>query len=398
MAVDKYREVNFNVLPSERFGIYSRKEVSTVIRMALADFPELLSATLEELHVITRVFFTETANKAAAIVGNHAFNDFDGLVDALLSGDGRGAARISRSLYEHLVNYCEVMSSTIAAERYMAHSAVTAELLGNLTHGLPHLKGVEQKRERSRLAKLKRDCMSDLKSAILKFGTAFRRDWSSSNLYDRASKHGYGDKYDIYRLLSHVTHGSCGGVMGNYSAIAGLNVHRTGPSLGLAALSYLEGLTFFRDFIKEIGARQGVETRQLLASLNSLIAYWPTYRLALRVIDRRLWPSSPPPSPTPIMALYPNGRIRWFYWEPTLNMMKAANPPPGSDWIEKSFREHVRGGHVDIPSNMDGRPVSSAVENTQVFPKEGAEWFTATAIFPPGPKPEISWFNPRPDV
>lgn len=106
---------------------------------------------------------------AAAIVGNHAFNDFDGFIDSLFSGDGRSAARVSRSLYEHLVNYCEVMSSKNAAERYLAHRAVTADLLGDRTQGLPYLKGAQQKRERSRLAKLKRDSLKDLKSALAKF-------------------------------------------------------------------------------------------------------------------------------------------------------------------------------------------------------------------------------------
>jgi hypothetical protein len=395
VATNKYQDVNFAVLPSERFGISSREEVSAVIRMGSPDLPALLSTALEELHVVTRLFFTEATNKSAAIVGNHAFNDFDGLIDSLLSGDGRAAARVSRSLYEHLVNYCEVMSSTAAAERYIDHRAVTAELLGDMTHGLPHLKGVEQKRERVRLAKLKRDSLNDLKSALLKFGNSFRRDWSSCNLRDRAVKHGYADKYDTYRLLSQVTHGSCGGVLGNYSSISGATVHRTGPSLDLAVLSYLEGLTFFRDFTKEIEARQGLDTRQLTISLNKLLSYWPTYRKVLRVIDRRLWPSSPPPSPTPIMALYPNGRIRWFYWEPALNMIKAANPPADAEWIEETFRAHVKGGHVDVPPDLNGRPITSAVDNTQVSPKEGAEWFTATAIFPPGSKPDISWLNPR---
>lgn len=115
-----------------------------------------------------------------------------------------------------------------------------------------------------------------------------------------------------------MTHGSCGGVLGNYASISGATVHRTGPSLDLAVLSYLEGFTFFLDFAKEVESRQKIETRQLITSLNKLISYWPTYRLALQTIDKRLWQSSPPPRPTPIMALYPNGRIRWFYWEPAL--------------------------------------------------------------------------------
>ncbi|WP_220293492.1 DUF5677 domain-containing protein [Streptomyces sp. MBT84] len=346
---DKFGEIDFNVPPSRRNGVAFKGELVLNMNVRLPEFPDLLSDALEELHIVTRRFFTETTNKSAAIVGNHALNDLDSFVDCLLSLDGRSAARASRSLFEHLVNYCEVMSSPKAADRYLEHSAVTTDLLGNLTHGLHYLRGTQHKQERTRLAKLRRDSLPRLRSAITRFGTGFRRDWSSRNLYDRAVAHGYSDHYDTYRLLSQVTHGSCGGVLGSYTAIAGQTVHRTGYSLELAVLSYIEGFTFFRGFATEVGSRQAIQTHRLVESINALLNYWPKYRQALMEIDALFWPTSPPPSPVAIMALYPSGRIRWFFWEPALNRMKPAHSPDGCEWMEEAFRNYVQDGNVAIP-------------------------------------------------
>ncbi|MGW7661574.1 DUF5677 domain-containing protein [Streptomyces sp. NPDC054756] len=388
---NKYGEVNFSVPPSQRYGVAGKGEIVANMERRMPEFHALLAAATEELHIVVRRFFTETTNKSAIIVGNHAFNDLDSFIDCLLSGDGRSAARASRSLYEHLVNYCEVMSSLKAAERYLDHKVVTADLLGNLTHGLHYLTGTPHKQERSRLAKLKRDSLRPLREALSKFGTHFRRDWSSRNLYDRAVAHGYERHYDTYRLLSQVTHGSCGGVLGNHASIAGHTVHRTGPSLELAVLSYLEGFTFFRELTREIGTRQNIETRKLAESIEALLRYWPTYRQVLTAIDTLTWPESPPPGPVAIMALYANGRIRWFFWEPALNRMKLAYPPKGHDWMEERFREHVQAGNVEIPPNMEGRPITSAVSGVQVTPREQSQWFSASGVLASSAQPEAPW-------
>ncbi|WP_159027550.1 MULTISPECIES: DUF5677 domain-containing protein [unclassified Streptomyces] len=388
---DKYNEIDFRVPPSQRHGVAFKHEIIGNMRDRLPEFPSLLSNALEELHIVMRRFFTETTNQSAIIVGNHAFNDLDSFIDCLLSGDGRSAARASRSLYEHLVNYCEVMSSPKAAERYLKHRVVTADLLGNLTHGLQYLKGNQHKQERSRLAKLRRDSLQPLRESLVRFGKNFRRDWSSRNLYDRAAAHGHDTHYDTYRLLSQVTHGSCGGVLGSYASIEGRTVHRTGPSLELAILSYLEGFTFFREFAKEVGARQTIETRKLVDGLDSLLNYWPNYRQALTEVDGLVWPETPPPGPIAIMAVYPNGRVRWFFWEPALNRMKLAYPPEGAEWMEARFRQHIDAGNIEIPADMEGRPITSAISGVQVTPREGSAWFAASGILTHSAKPETPW-------
>ncbi|MEU5753506.1 DUF5677 domain-containing protein [Streptomyces sp. NPDC047829] len=388
---DKYGGVDFSVPPSKRHGVAVKGEIVDNMNRRMPEFPALLIDALEELHIVTRRFFSETTNQSAIIVGNHAFNDLDNFIDCILSADGRSAARASRSLFEHLVNYCEVMSSPKAAERYLEHAVVTADLLGNLTHGLHYLRGTPHKRERSRLAKLRRESLRPLKAALSKFGPHFRRDWSSRNLHDRAVAHGHDSHYDTYRLLSQVTHGSCGGVLGSHAAIAGQAVHRTGPSLELAVLAYLEGFTFFREFAREIDQRQHIETRKLVESLEALLRYWPRYRQVLTEIDALIWPESPPPGPVAIMALYAGDRIRWFFWEPGLNRMKLAYPPKGHEWLEERFRQHAHAGNIEIPPDMKGRPITSSVSGVQVTPQEGAQWFAASGILALGAQPAAPW-------
>lgn len=391
---NRFGAVDFNVPPSERHGVASEGEIAANIEMRAPGFIVHLRSISEELHVTSRRFFTETTNQAAVIVGNHSFNDYDSFSGSLISGDGRSAARTARSLFEHLVNYCEVSSSRVAAERYLAHSAVTADLLGNLTHGLNRLSGKKQKQERNRLAKLRRDSTPLLRSAMSRFGTGFRRDWSARNLYDRAKAHGYENHYDTYRLLSQVTHGSRGGILGSHSTISGRTVHRIGPSLDLAILSYLEGFTFFRQLSFEMGAHQNFDTHELVAALDSALGYWPTYREALLAVDRQIWPSMPPPGPVAIMALYPNGRVRWLLWEPTLHRIKPANPPTDNEFMEKRFRVAVQSGDVSIPEEMHGRPVTSAVHGVQVSPKSNTQWASASGIFLPTQEPTASWVRP----
>jgi hypothetical protein len=390
--VNKYQEVDFSVPPSERSGIVLKAEIRDIISYALPDLKPLIADMLEALHVVGRRFFTEANSEAGVIIGNHALNDFDSLIDFLLSGDGRNAARTARSLYEHLINYCEVMGSPASSERYLKHRAVTADLLGGMIRGVPLLRGPELKRERNRLKKLRRDSARDLADGLSRFGRKFRADWSEKSLRDRAATHGYERHYDVYRLLSQVTHGSCGGVLGTYMDVKGKPVHRVGPSLDLAALAYLEGISFFRDFVREIEKREGDDTSDLVTSLNRLIGYWPWYRKAIAAIDRMIWPENPPPSPTAIMAIYGSGRVRWFYWEPVLQMMKPAIPPDGAEWMEEQLKEKIRRDGIQL-EGPDGKPFTSAVAGVSVTPKPDSDWFKADAILVGKVQPKVVWLG-----
>ncbi|MEU2455875.1 DUF5677 domain-containing protein [Streptomyces sp. NPDC012765] len=389
-----FQEADLRVSPSER-GFALRHEIRGALQSQLELLQPVISQMLDEMNVVIRVFFTKEENKAALIIGNHAWNDFQSLLDRLFEGEGRDAARASRSLYEHLVNYCEVMGDAEAAERYLAHREVTAELLGNLTRGVALLKGSDHKKERTRLARMKRDASAQLRTALARFGPQFKRDWSRRNLRDRASAHGYGGGYDVYRLLSQVTHGSAGGVLGTYADVTGRTVHRTGPSLDLAVLAYLEGISFFCDFVKEVERRSSINCSELVAALDRVISYWPVYRYLLQTLDRTLWPTTPPLGPVALLAMYPTGKMRWYYWDPVMKMVKLAIPPEGSEWIEEKTRLHIRSDGNQSGMVEDGKPYTAAIHSVQAVPKPGAKWVAASSIFSGTPMVLPSWIKSK---
>ncbi|MFB9594038.1 DUF5677 domain-containing protein [Streptomyces racemochromogenes] len=385
-----FQETDLSLSPSER-GFALRHEIRETLRQQLELLQPVMSHMLNELNIVIRTFFTEEENRAALIIGNHAFNDFQSLLDRLFEGEGRDASRATRSLYEHLVNYCEVKSNQESADRYLAHWAVTAELLGNLTRGIHLLKGAEHKKERTRLSRMRRDGAADLKAAIAKYSSRFKKDWSKRNLHDRAESHGYVTGYDVYRMLSQVTHGSAGGVLGTYADVTGRTVHRTGPSFDLAILAYLEGISFFRDFVREVEKRSSVNCSELVAALNKVISCWPLYRQSLQSLDRTLWPKTPPPGPVALLAMYPSGKMRWFYWDPIMKMMKLALPPDGADWMESQALEYLRSDNVHEGLVEKGKPYTVQINSVVVAPKPGTDWVKASAIFSSEPVQIPAW-------
>ncbi|MGW7333043.1 DUF5677 domain-containing protein [Streptomyces sp. NPDC054840] len=390
---DLFSEADFTSTPSER-GFATQHETQAALHRMLDHLQPVLSRMIEQVAVVGRLFFTNTENKAGQIIANHALNDFRSLLDRLYDGEGRDAARASRSLYEHLVNYCEVMSDDDSAERYLAHRAVTAELLGELSNGLGLLKGSDLKSERSRLYKMKRDSVNELKSALALYGPRFRRDWAKRNLRERAIAHGYGSQYDVYKVLSQVTHGSAGGVLGTFGDVMGAKVHRTGPSLDLAVLAYLEGISFFRDFISEVHDRSALDCREALSEINRAISIWPAYRYALKAVDRALWPVKPPLGPVALIAMYPSGKIRWFCYDPQIKKVKIAIPPEGVEWIEEETRSHLRTSHSCLMMAGEGKPVTAAIHSVPVTPKPGAEWVKQSAYFSDPPLELPGWIKP----
>ncbi|MFJ6987639.1 MULTISPECIES: DUF5677 domain-containing protein [unclassified Streptomyces] len=240
-------------------------------------------------------------------------NDLNILLNALWDGDGRTSARTTRSLFEHLVNYCYVAQDVQASERYVDHKVVTHQILSRMLKRLPLLGGTQRKREVHRRRRLGNSSAQIYRSALSRHGNSFNRDWAQVDLYSRAKLHGLEGGYDTYRLFSQVTHGSAGGTLGTIQADTGLVIHRTGPSLELAALAFSEGISFFRDLCVRIHALHGVEADNLVRSLNELIAGWGLYKQACEWIDKNLWPEVPPLPGATILAIYPGGGTRWLH-------------------------------------------------------------------------------------
>ncbi|WP_432069307.1 DUF5677 domain-containing protein [Streptomyces sp. AA1529] len=389
---DPYQRLDFSVEPSKRGGIALMAEVRENIRENLMPLEQHFTNVQAETYLAMRRFFAQASNEASAIVGNHAFNDFEALLESLINGDGRNAARVTRALYEHVVNYCDVATSTDSAERYIAHRSVTAESLSTLTRALRLLKGVEHSREKHRLKKLSRESAPELRESLRRYGSGFRRGWAATNLRQSASNHGYESQYEVYKLLSQVTHGSFGGVLGNYGQIGAGNVHRVGLSLDLAVLCYVEGLGAFQDFAREVATRDQIEMSGLVQALDELLAQWPTYRSVLQAVDGALWPSDAPSGPVAIVAVYPStGRVRWFYWEPELKVMRKAFPPDGFAWLEEEARSHLIDEHAG--QSEAGKPLTSAVSGVILNPEPGSKWFPAEAILTNPQREHVHWLG-----
>lgn len=379
--MDMFNRVDFSVPPSQRAGFSMRGEVAANLKIVLDPLDPLLEETTRTLLHTSRAYWAGVQDGARASIFNHAINDFASLIDRLLEGDGRNAARISRSLYEHLVNYCWVSAHEEAKERYVSHDAVTLDLIAKMRRGAMLLSRVQRKRELHRLKKIENGNRAKLRAVIAKYGSSFARDWSAVSLRERAEYCGFGSSYDMYRLLSQVTHGSLGGTLGTRRESHGLPVHRMGPSLELAVLSYPEGLSFFRDLCRRIQILDALPTTELVDAINRLIEAWPTYKNACEAVDRYLWPDSPPSQPMAILALYPQGGTRWFLWEPEFSVITPTLPPHEAAKLVRQAREHLNSVHPEgFPEAQDGKPITVSMYGVSLPTKSNCKWYPAESI------------------
>ncbi|MFJ9243043.1 DUF5677 domain-containing protein [Streptomyces sp. NPDC101776] len=356
-------------------------ELGRNLRKALGSLNPIIEEVQGSLLYVSRSYWPRIDDQARTSIFNHAINDFSSLIDQLQEGDGRNCARTSRSLYEHLVNYCWVTAHEEAKERYIAHASVTLELLAKMRRGAMLLSSVQRKRELHRLNKIERSNRSKLAATYKQYGKSFARDWAAVSLRERAELCGFGSSYDTYKLLSQVTHGSFGGTLGTRREGQGLPIHRVGPSLELAVLAYPEGLSFFRDLCRRIEIIDGVDACELVDAINLLIQAWPIYKGACEWLDKQLWPNSPPPRPTSILALYPGGGARWFLWEPAFSVVTQAPPPQDARVFEDGARKHLG---VNIPdyfkTDLDGKPVTVAVHGVPLTVSSKSKWYPAESI------------------
>ncbi|MFJ7158472.1 DUF5677 domain-containing protein [Streptomyces sp. NPDC101118] len=380
-----FSRVDLSIPPSRRFGVSLGREIEAALQGKIAPLNEPLDRVQLEVHLFSRIFWNQVKTEACSSIFNHALNDFSILLKSLWDGDGRTAARTSRSLFEHLVNYCYVCDETEAADRYTAHRAVTSQVLSRTTKRLPLLRKSQQKREIHRRMKRGRDSLAEYESARTAYGTTFDKDWAKHNLRERAKRAGFESDYDTYRLLSQVTHGSTGGTLGTLRDDSGPTIHRMGPSFELAALAYPEGISYFRDLCQQVQSRNSIDSRRLVAELNALIAGWSIYKQACEWTDRHLWPEKIPLPATTILAIYPNGGTRWFLWEPGLGVITGGTPPDNASYFEGKAKEYLSfvpdGTHLGDP---EGRPLTVSVMGISITAIDGSNWVPAEAILQPG--------------
>jgi hypothetical protein len=134
---------------------------------ALPEVSRRLNACVtDEYRVFARGVFTASEhNHAAATVAGQAINDFADLCYDLLTCRGRPGLRVARSMFEHLVNFADVLGDQSALARYQAHHAVAAQVEAGAAVGLNRLTGKELRSARHLLKKLGRDSRSDYDAA-----------------------------------------------------------------------------------------------------------------------------------------------------------------------------------------------------------------------------------------
>lgn len=352
----------------------------------LVYFPMILADYGHHVRQLVRTPATNT-------VLTHAYSDMLALLKHADAGDGRSAAHSARALFEHLVNFLDVSTSDDLNTRYTCQEVMTDQLIASCAVGLDLLKGEERRKEQQRLDTLSRKSRQGVREALTKYGGGFQRQWNPSTLRDRATAHQLGERYEHYKLLSAVIHGSSGGLVGATQATPEGRVHRVGGNLQLAAVALLEGLRSFRGVLDAM--RQSPPEMvnpwaavQLIEVIDAAIEAWPTYRKKALQVDRRLWPSTPPPPATvSVMAKYPKGRVRWFLHDLENGLFVPAQAPTGPvpyidklpEWTDQDW------------DNAGGRPMTVALTWVVLAPIPGADPFPASALMQPSDSATRTW-------
>ena len=168
-------------------------------------------------------------------------------------GRGRPATvRGLRSIFESLITMLDIAGGgSDVADRYAEQYAVVGYLAATMNAGLTGLTGNDLRSERHRRHKQERIHKQAHDEAIAKRGGRFRRSWTDESLEDRATRHGYAEDYDLYRVLSSSTHVSAGGARGVERQLRRPTaVYRFGPDLHNCPMALNEGLRFFRLFME----------------------------------------------------------------------------------------------------------------------------------------------------
>lgn len=253
------------------------------------------------------------ARPGVGILMMQTANDFSDLLTDLGMGRGRPAMRCLRSIFESLITMLDIADQdSDAEEKYEEHYAVAKYQAATIQAGLTGLTGNALKAERHRRHKEQRDHKHAHDEAIQKRGVHFGRNWAGQTLRDRATRHGYADDYDLYRLASFSVHISAGGARGIERSYGGVPVHRFGPDLLDCPLAFNEGLRYFKHFIEALSCSTKADAERVLLALAELESLREPYRKLVSRIDNDLWPETLPIGPVVVRALLPDGTRKWL--------------------------------------------------------------------------------------
>ena len=311
-----------------------------------------------------------------------ALNDGLALVDHVGRLDGRSAAHSARALFEHLVNLRDVQTSAVnTAHRFEDHKHALAEQVSQRRWYLALLDLKTRQREEKRLDRMGRAAAAPLAAALGKY-TGFRLGWAEGGLRARAEALGLTSGYEGYLILSGVVQGASGALAGVTRDGRGEPASRIGPDLDLAATAYAEGMSALVQLFDGLIASMGDDARELHARTSGLLRGLPRVRDALRTMEERLWPTTPPPAPVMIavVALYTTGARRWYVYDPRQETVVVAHPP-----VDEPDLSSGLAALDDYDTSVwGGRPVTMMFEGLKVVPREGAIAVPAAAVLVPG--------------
>jgi len=297
------------------------------LTIAVPDIVPFVRNAVDESTALAMNLYRENPGPATTMIVNQATNDFHDLLLEALELRGRPAVRSARSIIEHAINLRDVVSSGANADRYIAQTAVAGSLEGDAKIGISLLSGVTRKAELFRLKKLRRDSSGPLTEALVRYGPSFRRSWSQSNLFDRASFHGLSDLYSFYRLASYFLHGTAGGRIGTVSDSYPRTVHRTGPNLVMCPPALHEGI---RAYLAVVDGMQStgkhLEADAARQACAALLGLWASYRMQVLQIDKQLWPDSAAEN-VAVLRLWYTGKRDWFIFLPEYDILLWAVEP-----------------------------------------------------------------------
>jgi len=197
------------------------------------------------------------------------------------------------------------------------------------------LDGEERADEEERIRALDLASKPAAAAAVKTYGKKYPSNWAVGSLYDRATRHGLGPDYEVYRLTSSVLHGAAGGALGMIRKVHddGTTVHRLGPALALCPLAYLRGLTYHQLTVQALvdsNERPDVAERAvpLLNALDTALHLWPEYRRAVLALDEEMWATAKPVSTLmTVLALERDGTASWWLWDLITRRVARARPP-----------------------------------------------------------------------
>lgn len=355
----------------------------------LEKLPLELREDIEDYVVLVGIraggLYSKLDNHAQKLILTAAVNDVLAVVNRVRDLDGRSAAHAARALFEHLINLHDVCDSPDnTAERYESHAYVVQDRVANHRVALELLSARARSLETRRLDKLARKARRPLAEALAKYGSGFKRQWAEGTLLDRATRYDLQDGYDGYRILSAVIHGSSGAMAGVTREIDDQVVHRTGPDLDLAATAWVEGLTAFYQIAQKLfDLTDAWEAEEIRDRTGNLLLGWEALRRELARVDRRMWPNHAPMGPVAVVAFYPGGKRRWYYYSPVEQVVVLAEDPheePDLSEIETTLADYR-------PELFNGRPLTAICPEVEVVPRKGQQPVPAESILVPGGHP-----------